>query len=96
VISRQTSNSLKGQPIDVAALGAEFQVRYVLEGSMRMNGDKLRVNVELVDPATRLSVWSGRIERDQAERQAVQDEIGPARPRAAVRALSDRKRAPLQ
>jgi len=75
VISRQTSNSLKGQPIDVAALGAEFQVRYVLEGSMRMNGDKLRVNVELVDPATRLSMWSGRIERDQAERQAVQDEI---------------------
>jgi tetratricopeptide (TPR) repeat protein len=42
---------------------------------MRMNGDKLRVNVELVDPATRLSVWSGRIERDRAERQAVQDEI---------------------
>jgi tetratricopeptide (TPR) repeat protein len=75
VISRQTSNSLKGKPIDVAALGAEFQVRYILEGSMRMNGDKLRVNVELVDPATRLSVWSGRIERDRAERQAVQDEI---------------------
>jgi len=75
VISRQTSNSLKGQPIDVAALGAELQVRYILEGSMRANGDKLRVNVELVDPTTRLSVWSGRIERDQAERQAVRDEI---------------------
>jgi TolB-like protein/DNA-binding SARP family transcriptional activator/Tfp pilus assembly protein PilF len=75
VISRLTSSSLKGQPIDVAALGAELQVRYVLEGSMRANGDKLRVNVELVDPATRLSVWSGRIERDQGERQAVRDEI---------------------
>ena len=42
---------------------------------MRMTGDRLRVNVELIDPNTRLSVWSGRIERDGADRQAVQDEI---------------------
>jgi TolB-like protein/Tfp pilus assembly protein PilF len=75
VVSRQTSLSYKGQSIDVAAVGTELQIRYVLEGSMRTHGDKLRVNVELVDPATRLSVWSGRIERDGADRQGVQDEI---------------------
>jgi TolB-like protein/Tfp pilus assembly protein PilF len=72
---RVISRSFKGRPIDIAAIGAELQARYVLEGSMRMLGDKLRVNVELTDPSTRLSVWSGRIERAGADRQAVQDEI---------------------
>src|SRR5262249_6256227 len=54
VISRQTALTFKGQPVDVAAVGAELHVRYVLDGSMRMHGDKLRVNVELIDPKTRL------------------------------------------
>lgn len=75
VVSRQTSFSYRGQAVDVAAIGAELGVRYVLEGSMRMHGDKLRVNVELIDPATRLPVWTTRIERDRAERHTVQDEI---------------------
>jgi TolB-like protein/DNA-binding SARP family transcriptional activator/Tfp pilus assembly protein PilF len=75
VISRQTARSLRSQPIDVAALGAELKVQYVLEGSLHLLDDRLRVNVELIDPATRLPVWSGRIERDGADRQGVQDEI---------------------
>ena len=75
VISRQTMRSYRGQPIDVATIGADLQVRYVLEGSMRMHGDKLRINVELVDPPTRLPVWSTRIERENADRATVQDEI---------------------
>lgn len=75
VISRQTARSYGGQPIDVAALGAELRVRYIMEGSLRMQGDTLRVTVELIDPATRLVVWSGRIERDGADRYGVQDEI---------------------
>jgi TolB-like protein/DNA-binding SARP family transcriptional activator/Tfp pilus assembly protein PilF len=75
VISRQTALSYQGKPIDVAALGAELQVRYILEGNMHMHGGKLRVNVELIDPGTRLPVWTGRIERDGADRYGVQDEI---------------------
>ena len=75
VISRETSRSYQGEPIDVAAIGTELQVRYILEASMRMHGGKLRVNVELIDPATRLAVWSGRIERDSADQRGVQDEI---------------------
>jgi TolB-like protein/Tfp pilus assembly protein PilF len=75
VISRQTARSYQGKPIDVAAIGAELQVRYILEGSMHTHGDKLRVNVELIDPAARLPVWTGRIERDGADRYGVQDEI---------------------
>jgi TolB-like protein len=75
VISRQTAQSYQGKPVDIAALGGELQVRYVLEGSMRMHRDKLRVNVELVDPATRLPVWTSQIERDSADCRGVRDEI---------------------
>lgn len=75
VISRKTARSFQGQAIDVAKLGAELQVKYLLEGSVRLHDDNLRVNVELIDPATRLSVWSGRVERSGADRQGVRDEI---------------------
>jgi len=75
VISRQTARSYQSQAVDVAKLGTELQVRYVLEGSVRSQDDNLRVNVELINPATRLSVWSGRVERRGADRQGVRDEI---------------------
>ena len=75
VISRQTMRSYAGGKIDVAAIGAELGVRYVLEGALRMQGDRLRVHVELIDPATRLPVWSARIERDSADQYQVHDEI---------------------
>jgi TolB-like protein/DNA-binding SARP family transcriptional activator/Tfp pilus assembly protein PilF len=75
VISRQTARSYRSQAIDVAKLGSELHVRYVLEGSVRIQDDNLRVNVELINPVTRLSVWSGRVERRGADRQGVRDEI---------------------
>jgi DNA-binding SARP family transcriptional activator/TolB-like protein/tetratricopeptide (TPR) repeat protein len=75
VISRQTARSFQVQTLDVTKLGDELHVRYVLEGSVRLQDDRLRVNVELIDPATRLSVWSGRVERDGGDRQGVRDEI---------------------
>ena len=75
VISRQTARRLMAQPIDIAALGAELQVRYVLEGSLRLQDGRLRVNVELIDPTTRLSVWTGRVDRTDTERRGIEDEI---------------------
>lgn len=75
VISRQTARSYRGMAVDVAKLGTELQVRYALEGSARLEDDMLRVNVDLINPATRLSVWSGRVERRGADRQGVRDEI---------------------
>jgi TolB-like protein/Tfp pilus assembly protein PilF len=75
VISRHTALSYKDQPADVAAIGAELHVRYVLEGSLRAEGDRLRVNVELNDPATRLPAWTARIERDRADRVGIVDAI---------------------
>jgi tetratricopeptide (TPR) repeat protein len=75
VISRQSVRSYRGAATDIAAIGSELQVKYILDGTMRMHGDKLRINVELIDTATRLPVWSTRIDRDSAERRAVPDEI---------------------
>jgi DNA-binding SARP family transcriptional activator/TolB-like protein len=75
VISRQTSRSYQGQSVDVAVIGRELGVRYVLEGSVRRNDDKLRINVELVEAESRLQAWSGRIERADADRDGVLDEI---------------------
>nr|WP_298878182.1 BTAD domain-containing putative transcriptional regulator [uncultured Bradyrhizobium sp.] len=75
VISQQTARSFAGQAIDVGRLGHELKVRYVLEGSVRRQEEGVRVNVELVDPTSRLSIWSTRIERDGADRQGLRDEI---------------------
>ena len=75
VISRQTARSYRDQRTDVAAIGAELQVGYVLEGSVRLQDGNMRVNVELIDPASRASVWSDRVEREEADRQGVLDEI---------------------
>ncbi|MBV8836810.1 MAG: hypothetical protein JO000_09735, partial [Alphaproteobacteria bacterium] len=75
VISRATMESYRDRPIDVAAVAAELDVSYVLEGVVRAAGDKLRVNVELIDPATRSPAWGARIERASDEEGKVRDEI---------------------
>ena len=75
VISQQTARSFAGRAVDAGRLGRELNVRFVLEGSVRRQNDGLRVNVELVDSASRLSIWSSRIERDGADWQGLRDEI---------------------
>lgn len=75
VISRQTMQHYAGKDFDAAKLSAELGVHYVLEGSIRPHGDKVRVNVALIDPANRLTVWTARIERQNGEQYDIQDEI---------------------
>jgi TolB-like protein len=75
VISRQTMQSYAGQKTDVAEIGAELGVSYILEGNMRLHGDKLRVNVELTDPSTRQPLWTARLEQDPTDPYGLQDEI---------------------
>jgi len=75
VISRQTARSYRSQNIDVAAEMEKIGVRYVLEGSVRLHDGTLRVTVELTNTTSRAVVWSGRVERDQARRHEVLDEI---------------------
>ena len=75
VITRTTALQYARQPVDVAALGHELGIHYVVEGDIRLEARKVRVNVALIDTSSRLQAWSQRYERDEADRGAVQEEI---------------------
>jgi adenylate cyclase len=75
VIARNSSFSYKANTIDVKQIGRELGVRYVLEGSVRRGGNRVRVNAQLIDAETGAHVWADRYDRDLSDVFAVQDEI---------------------
>jgi len=75
VIARNTAFTFKGKPVDIKKLGRELNVRYVLEGSMQRGGNRLRVNVQLVDAETGNHVWAERFDKPVADLFDMQDEI---------------------
>jgi TolB-like protein/cytochrome c-type biogenesis protein CcmH/NrfG len=75
IIARSTSLQYAKPPVDVAAIGTELGVQYVVEGDVRVDGAKVRINIALIDTRTRLHVWTERYERDDTDRPKVQDEI---------------------
>lgn len=75
VIARNSSFTYKGRAIDVKQLGRELGVRYVLEGSVRRAGQRLRVTAQLVDALTGAHVWAERYDRELDDIFEIQDEI---------------------
>jgi len=75
VIARNSSFSYKGRAVDVKQVGRELGVRYVLEGSVRKSGNRLRITAQLVEAETGNHVWAERYDRDLGDIFAVQDEI---------------------
>jgi TolB-like protein/Tfp pilus assembly protein PilF len=75
VIARNTAFTFKGRPVDVKKLGRELNVRYVLEGSIQRAGNRLRVNVQLVDAETGNHLWAERFDKPAADLFDMQDEI---------------------
>jgi TolB-like protein/Flp pilus assembly protein TadD len=75
VIARNTAFTYKGKPIDVKAIGRELNVRYVLEGSVQRGGNRMRVNVQLVDAETGNHLWAERFDKPLADLFDMQDEI---------------------
>src|SRR6202011_2370736 len=75
VIARNTAFTFKGRPVDVKKLGRELNVRYVLEGSVQRAGNRLRVNVQLVDAETGNHLWAERFDKPVADLFDMQDEI---------------------
>jgi TolB-like protein/class 3 adenylate cyclase len=75
VIARNTAFTFKGKPVDVKKLGRELNVRYVLEGSVQRSGNRLRVNVQLVDAETGNHLWAERFDKPVADLFDMQDEI---------------------
>src|ERR1700751_4181637 len=75
VIARNTAFTFKGKAVDVKKVGRELNVRYVLEGSMQRGGNRLRVNVQLVDAETGNHLWAERFDKPVADLFDMQDEI---------------------
>jgi adenylate cyclase len=75
VIARNSSFTYKGKPVDVKQVGRELGVRYVVEGSIRSAGSRVRITVQLIDAETGVHVWAERYDRPLQDIFAVQDEI---------------------
>ena len=78
VIARNSSFTYKGKAIDVRQVGRELGVRYVLEGSVRRAGNRLRFTGQLVDATTAIHIWADRFEGDPADVFALQDQFTEA------------------
>ena len=75
VIGRNTAFAYKGRSPDVRQIGRELNVRYVLEGSMQRSGNRLRINVQLIDADTGNHLWAERFDKAAADLFEMQDEI---------------------
>ena len=75
VIGRNSTFVYKGAAHDVRRVGSELGVRYILEGSVRKSGPRVRVTSQLLDAAAGQQIWSERYDRDLTDIFAVQDEI---------------------
>lgn len=75
VISRNTAFSYKGRSVAISELAGELGVRYVLEGSVRRAGDRIRVNAQLIDAKTDRHLWAERYDRQLTDVFAVQDDV---------------------
>ncbi len=75
VIPRASSFIYKGKSVDVKQVGREMGVRYVLEGSVRREGNRVRITVQLIDATTLQHLFSERYDREMKDIFAIQDEI---------------------
>jgi TolB-like protein len=78
VIARNSSFVYKGKSVHMKQVAEELGVGYVVEGSVRKGGDRLRITAQLNDSATGSHIWAERYDRDLADVSAVQDEITEA------------------
>jgi adenylate cyclase len=75
VIARNSSFTYKGAAVDVKRVARELGVRYVLEGSVRKGGNRVRITTQLIDAATSNHIWAERYDGDLTDVFALQDEI---------------------
>jgi adenylate cyclase len=75
VVARNSSFVFKGKAVSISELGRTLGVRYVLEGSVRKHGARVRVTAQLIDATTGGHVWAERFDRDLSDVFAVQDEL---------------------
>jgi TolB-like protein/class 3 adenylate cyclase/Flp pilus assembly protein TadD len=75
VIARNTAFTYKGKAVDLKQVGRELNIRYVLEGSVQRGGQRMRVNVQLIDAESGKHLWAERFEKPLTDLFDMQDEI---------------------
>ena len=75
VIARSSTFTFKSQAVDVQTIASELGVRYVLEGSVRKSGERVRISAQLIDGESGNHIWAERYDRNLEDIFAVQDEI---------------------
>jgi adenylate cyclase len=75
VAARNSTFVYKGKSFNVPQVGRDLGVRYVVEGSVRKLGNRVRITAQLIDSMTGAHVWADRYDRDLADAFAVQDEV---------------------
>ena len=75
VIARNSAFQYKGKAVDIRQVGRELNARYVLEGSVRRSGGRLRIAAQLIDATTGVHRWAERYDRELHDAFAVQDEM---------------------
>ena len=75
VVARNSSFAYRGKAVRIADVSRDLGVRYVLEGSVRRSGNRIRVNAQLIDAVSGRHLWAERYDRDLQDLFAVQDEL---------------------
>ena len=75
VIARNSSFTYKGKSVDIKQVGRELGVRYVLEGSVRKSGNRVRITGQLIDTSTAAHLWAGRFEGGIEDIFDLQDQV---------------------
>ena len=75
MIARNTAFTFKGKTIDAKEIGKELGVRYVLEGSVQRDQNRVRVNAQLIDAQSGAHLWADRFEEDVADLFKLQDQV---------------------
>jgi TolB-like protein/Flp pilus assembly protein TadD len=98
VIARNSSFAFKGQATDITEIGKKLGVQYVVEGSVRKAGERIRITAQLIDATTGNHLWAERFDRNLDDIFAVQDEVAsqivamvPGHVEIANRVQADRK-----
>ena len=101
VIARNSSFAYRGRAVDVKQVGRELGVRYVLEGSVRKAGKKVRIGGELIDTSTGANLWADRFEGGLEDVFDLQDQVaasvvGAIAPRLELAEIERTKRKPTE
>ena len=101
VIARNSSFTYKGRAVDVKQIGRELGVRYVLEGSVRKAGNRVRITGQLIDVSTGAHIWADRFDGELANIFDLQDQVtasvvGAIEPKLEQAEIERAKRKPTE